>query len=168
LDPARPHVAAKLISTRDGLTENDVRAICLDRRGNLWLGEFGGGVAKFEHFGSAQQTVRRYTVANGLVSNYVRTIFEDHSGRTWIGTRYGGLTVIENDSLRSITVKDGLLSNAVWSIGEDSSGRIWLGTQLGLQSLVFGPSPAFTSYDYASGASALSCAVSRDGLVCAY
>ena len=35
-------------TTKDGLANNDVRAVTQDSKGNLWFGTYGGGISRYE------------------------------------------------------------------------------------------------------------------------
>ena len=170
IDPRRKDPVIRSFASKDGLSENEVRTIRVDGRGSIWTGGkiAGTGILRLDSVESASPVIKHYTVEDGLCDNNVRAIFEDHLGRIWVGTRYGGLTIIDHGTFRTLTVKDGLLSNSIWSIGEDSSGRIWMATNIGLQSMLPGVPPAFTSYDYTFGSIMQSCAVNPRGLICAY
>lgn len=71
----------------DGLPSNQIRALCQDRRGYLWIGTYGGGVSMFDG-----TTFRSYTTLDGLPSAIVWSLtasrFEEDV--VWLGT-WGGL-----------------------------------------------------------------------------
>src|SRR5690606_36925676 len=54
--------------------------------GTLWVGTYGGGIARFDR---ASGRFRRYTTDDGLPSNSVYGILEDASRRLWISTNRG-------------------------------------------------------------------------------
>lgn len=67
----------------DGLPSNQIRALCQDRRGYLWIGTYGGGVSMFDG-----TTFRSYTTLDGLPSAIVWSLtasrFEEDV--VWLGT----------------------------------------------------------------------------------
>jgi ligand-binding sensor domain-containing protein/signal transduction histidine kinase/DNA-binding response OmpR family regulator len=75
------------------LSNNSVQHIYLDRRGQLWVGTFGGGLDKvcLTNGDITRATFKSYTVANGLLNDVVLSITGDHDGNLWIATA-GGLS----------------------------------------------------------------------------
>ena len=72
-----------------GLPHLNVEALAIDEQGNIWIGTWGGGAAKFDR--------ENWTVYNtdnsGLPDNRVRCLAIDGQGNKWIGTDGGGLAV---------------------------------------------------------------------------
>ncbi|MCP4155383.1 MAG: hypothetical protein GY757_47095, partial [bacterium] len=116
-------------TTKDGLTNNRIRALHEDRSGHLWIATEGGGLnrminGKFIPFTGIE-------TANGLVSlsgKSVRCIYEDREGCIWVGTGGGGLNCLTKDSLTVYTTADGLAGNRVRAIYEDRRESLWIGT----------------------------------------
>src|ERR1051326_183794 len=75
------------LTTRDGLIQNEVRCLCQDRKGFIWIGTHDGlnryDGKKFETF------THQSADPNSISDNYITKIFEDHSGNIWVGTRSG-------------------------------------------------------------------------------
>lgn len=117
----------KVIAAKDGLPfEYSVRAVFVDKSGNLWGGG-DGGLCRIKD-GVIVKT-------SGLPETPVRVIKQDRHGRVWAGSS-GGLCIIEEDHAASVfTTNAGLSHNAVYSFHEDRDGAIWLGTQQGLTRL---------------------------------
>jgi len=67
----------------NGLVDNFVQAIAVDKKGNLWFGTKGG----ISVFDGSQWT--SYTVNDGLNSNNILCIIVDKSGIVWLGTENG-------------------------------------------------------------------------------
>jgi ligand-binding sensor domain-containing protein/signal transduction histidine kinase len=125
----RPRVVSQLRFPGD-VPLASVRAISMDRRGDVWLGDFYRGLVRLRG-----ETITHYTRAQGLADDGVRSFAEDAQGRLWIGTRYGGVSIWDGQTFQSISMKNGLPSNCVWWIARDSSGAMWLATSLGLIAL---------------------------------
>lgn len=70
-------------TTKDGLIDNFVQAICGDSDGHIWFGT-KNGISVFD--GSSW---RSYTMENGLVSNNILSLARDREGVIWIGTDVG-------------------------------------------------------------------------------
>lgn len=104
-------------------------AFCEDRQGNLWVGFYYGGLAryrdgKFTFWGSDA----------GIPPGFVTSLLLDHAGRLWVGTSEGGLNVIDDVTAAKPAFRkiEGLASNNVRAVAEDNFGRIYAGTVRGI------------------------------------
>ncbi len=70
-------------TTTNGLANNNVSSIAIDKQGNKWFGT-AAGVSKFD--GTNWTT---YNTSNGLVCDSVNTIAIDAQGSKWFGTENG-------------------------------------------------------------------------------
>ena len=71
------------------LPSNYVTALAIDAQGNLWIGTWGGGLARFDGV-----SWKVYNTSNsGLPNNAVWALAIDAQGNKWIGTWGGGLAV---------------------------------------------------------------------------
>lgn len=68
----------------NGYALGGVRALHLDREGALWIGMYGGGLARLH-----RDSLRILRRANGLAENIVSTILEDDAGTFWMGGNRG-------------------------------------------------------------------------------
>jgi signal transduction histidine kinase/ligand-binding sensor domain-containing protein len=119
------------------LRANPVSAFGEDREGNIWLGHYAGGLAryrrstgKFQNFGAAEN----------LPSGFIANTFTDSIGRVWVATYSGGVVRIddptaESPKLTPVTTRDGLSSNQANCTTEDNYGRIYVGTGRGVNEL---------------------------------
>lgn len=93
-----------------------------DKKGNLWFGTVGEGVARFDG-----KTLTYLNVDSGLVDNTVVAIAEDKVGNLWFGI-HGGLAKYDGKKVTNYTTKDGLCNDRVSQLLIDKSGTIWVGT----------------------------------------
>jgi hypothetical protein len=103
-----------------------------DAAGNLWLGFYEGGLARYR-----DGRFRFFTQTDGMPAGPVRALFLDHAGRLWVATGQGGVVRLDDpqaDHPRFITYTtvDGLSSNGVSCVTEDKLGRMYFGTARGL------------------------------------
>jgi HD-GYP domain-containing protein (c-di-GMP phosphodiesterase class II)/ligand-binding sensor domain-containing protein len=70
---------ARRFTVVSGLPPGPVRALHVDSRGVLWVGTYGGGLARV-----ADGRIDRYTRADGLYDDVVSTILEDDRARLWM------------------------------------------------------------------------------------
>jgi ligand-binding sensor domain-containing protein len=110
---------------RDGLANNQIRAIFSDRQGVLWVGTTDGlsryQNGKFTSFGAI----------DGLPNTRITSFFEDADGMLWIGTR-GGLSRYENGHFFNISEVEGLPNNYIYNVLDDGKGNFWLSTASGI------------------------------------
>lgn len=110
-------------------------AFCEDRAGNVWVGFYHGGLARYAD--------GRFTMLEGAdetAVGYVTDMHLDRSGRLWIATVGGGLLRVDDPSaarptFAGYTTAEGLSSNNVRAVTEDASGRIYAGTVRGVDRL---------------------------------
>jgi signal transduction histidine kinase/ligand-binding sensor domain-containing protein len=122
VDGSNPH----WLTTKDGLATNDVRVIVEDRRGDTWIGGYGG----LTRLHNGQFT--RWTEAEGLPSNNIRSIVEDRSGDIWVGTYDGGIGWLRNGKWVVFNKENGLHDNGAFQILEDDNDRFWISSNSGI------------------------------------
>ena len=110
----------------NGLANNYVQAILIDKKGIKWFGTYGGGLTKFDGVNWIT-----YTVNDGLVCDYVRSIKVDTIGNLWIGTD-GGVSKFDGVNWSNFTTFDGLSNNLVYAIEIDKEGNKWFATNKGV------------------------------------
>jgi signal transduction histidine kinase/streptogramin lyase len=111
---------------KEGLSNNDVRSILEDKRGNFWFGTNGGGVNKY---GGKRFT--HFTVKEGLGDNHVVSVLEDKRGNLWFSTEQAGVSKYDGKSFTNFTQKEGF--HHVWNMLEDKSGNLWFGSYWGIR-----------------------------------
>ena len=105
----------------EGLIDNHVNDLLLDRYGNLWIATLGG-ISCFDG-----RSFRTFTIKDGLPSNRIHCLFEDARGHLWFGTDRG---VVHYDGRLFQTIKSPHIG-PVCRIFEDRDGTFWLGTTVG-------------------------------------
>lgn len=123
-------------SDADGLPAfNRTIVFTEDRAGNVWIGFWTGGVARYR---AGRFTV--FTAADGWPAGAISSLYVDTRGRLWVGASEGGLARVDEPAadrprLVSYTTANGLASQAVRCITEDRQSRIYLGLLRGLDRL---------------------------------
>ena len=105
----------------DGLLDDNITDLLLDRHENVWIATTNG----LSHFDGS--TFRTFTTEDGLPSNHIRCLFEDRRGHLWLGT-HGG--VVHYDGRLFQTINSPHIG-LVCRILEDRDGTFWFGTVLG-------------------------------------
>jgi signal transduction histidine kinase/ligand-binding sensor domain-containing protein len=111
-------------STRNGLTNDFVRAFLESRDGSIWIGA-DENINRWH-----EGTLTTYRMADGLCYFSVRTLLEDRRGDLWIGTDRG-VSHWQNGRFVKDAVTTRLDSEKVWTIHEDHDGGLWFGTRGG-------------------------------------
>ncbi len=122
-------------SNASSISNNDIRAISEDKKGNIWIGtSFGlnkvkqvNGKVQFESFYS------NLDKPGTLSANWINALFVDLNGILWVGTD-AGLNRLdpETNLFQVYTEKNGLVNNIIKSIKGDKQGNIWIGTVNGI------------------------------------
>lgn len=109
-------------TTRDGLSENSVRAIAQDANGNLWVGTENHGLNVFKN--------GKFSIVTNSPAD-ISCLYADKDGVLWVGTSGHGLARLKNGNWKTISSADGLASDSIGYIFEDD-GNFWIGSNLGL------------------------------------
>ncbi|MFH7041308.1 two-component regulator propeller domain-containing protein [Paucibacter sp. JuS9] len=121
-------------SKRPGaLPDSYVQTLHGDRKGRLWVGTNGAGLARYEP--TTDNFVSYPAGPNGLAHVSVRAIAEDGAGGLWIASE-GGLDHLnpENGAVRRVLPTTGADApgSRVAAVMQDSKGGLWVGTERGL------------------------------------
>lgn len=116
-----------------GLTKGTglhIRSIMEDSKGNLWIGNNGIGVFKYDgkktiNFTAQQKLKKEDTKGNSL--ERVFSIGEDRLGNVWFGTVESGVWRYDGNSVKNFTKVDGLESKHIWTIYKSKQGELWFG-----------------------------------------
>jgi len=117
-------------------TENEVRAICEDHFGRLWVGTKAGRVQVYKN---GLLSDNPFTNIPDRLLGKVYNIYESKDHTIWIGTKGRGLleaVPLANDPMHYRVIRhvnnpqnaNSISNNMIYSILEDSKGRIWIGT----------------------------------------
>ena len=106
-----------------------------DRAGNVWLGFYFGGIARFRN-----GKFDTFSEKDGLPESMPSVQFVDGDGRLWIGTSGRGIFRVDQPDadrpvFTSISKADGLSSNQIICMIPDRFGRLYVGTGRGINRL---------------------------------
>lgn len=128
----------------DGYTLSSAAVLSIeeDKKSNIWLGTWGGGLNKLsKDTGRIEHFFYEPGNPTTLQSNNAWTILNDKSDRIWVGTTGGGLSVMNDDGQTFSSygflgdTKASFDSPLVWSLYQDENGMLWVGTGAGLNLL---------------------------------
>lgn len=113
------------LTSLDGLSQNDVQGILVDKKGFLWVAT-NGGLNRYDGY-----EFKLYGLGyNGLESNLILSLSEDDKGNIWVGTADKGIFVYNYDSDKFISISRKLNPsqaknvNNIRSIACDLSGNV--------------------------------------------
>ena len=120
---------AKLRNTftrNDGLANEYVFAVGLDRDGHKWFGTNAGGVSRYK---SGQW--KTFFPMHGLADYWVYSFAQQRNGDFWIGT-WAGVNKVDARTGKFTTYVKQLVNEWVYGIAVDASDRVWFGTEGGV------------------------------------
>lgn len=104
-----------------------IQSLCVDRRGELWVGTWGEGL--FEVGGAHQ---RRFTTADGLSDNVICSVAADvSSDAVWAGTLAGNLHRLRGEQIDTFTSANGLTGSAILCLLAEARGGMLIGSESG-------------------------------------
>jgi hypothetical protein len=130
---ARQKIEMGLQDINTAYNPNYIVALTVDSDGIVWVGTWGGGLARFDG-----ENFKNYTVRDGLASNHVFMLHEDHNGVLWIGTS-NGMSRLDNETFTTMTTQDGLFSNTIFSMGTQKDETLWVGSYGGVARIKLDP-----------------------------
>jgi signal transduction histidine kinase/ligand-binding sensor domain-containing protein len=117
-----------LFAVADGLPENDVTAVLVDREGSLWVGTRNSGLSQF-----SRRTLDTHDVPPVVEGVEVQTVCEDAAGAWWFGTTKSGAVRWHEGHATAFGRDSGLPSDFVAAIAPGAGDDVWIGTGSGLR-----------------------------------
>ncbi len=129
------------ITTREGLSQNDVNCVFQDHNGFLWIGT-NDGLNRYDGYNFKTYRIDPSETGDvGLTSNLIFRIKEDRSGNLWIATSNEGVCKFDVQKELFIPVRNTateskrLADNRVLDIECMDDGTVWVGTMGGVSIL---------------------------------
>lgn len=127
------------LTSKDGLSQNSIRAIIQDQQGFIWFGT-NDGLNRYDgkNFKTYTHIPNDSTTLSGSNINH---IYETKKGILWIGGHSRGINRFDPQTgkfkqfLHKKDVPNTLSDNRIRGIAEDQWGNIWVGTQNGLNKI---------------------------------
>jgi ligand-binding sensor domain-containing protein len=111
---------------KDGLANEYVFAVGLDRDGNKWFGTNAGGASRYK-----DGKWKTFFPMHGLADYWIYAFAEQKSGDFWIGT-WAGVNRLDPKSGTFSTYVKELVNEWVYGIAVDALDRVWFGTEGGV------------------------------------
>ena len=109
------------LDIRQGLPNNRVLALLIDKENSIWVGTNGGV------FRLRDAPFSTFTTEQGLASNFVRTVLSHSDGCLYIGSS-GGLNRYCDGKLSRLDLSAVSVGQSVLSLAEGPDGSLWAGT----------------------------------------
>ncbi|MBS1603010.1 MAG: response regulator [Bacteroidetes bacterium] len=114
-----------------------IRGLCSDRKGRLWIAEYGAPNVLDPATGRLDRLGLHRYAADPSRSFSLLNIYADKEDRIWVATDYGLFRYLpETRSFRQYLHREGddgsLRDNRVRTMCEDQRGDLWVGTEKGL------------------------------------
>ena len=111
------------------LKENYIKCLHNDKKGNIWIGTFGGGLHRFD---IKKERFYQYT-SHEFLSDQISNIFQLNNNELLVSVGYTGLLVFDmkTEKFRHYNENKAdekkLLPKNITSIAKDHNGNIWVG-----------------------------------------
>lgn len=114
----------RMLSKDNGLPVNQVRSLCEDDWGNVWIGTSGAGLAKF-----SGQDFMHWDQSNGLPGPQIYAVTQQGDSIVWLGAGDEGLVQMRLQPSFRIREVPALRGQKVKALFTDHLGRVWAGTE---------------------------------------
>ncbi|WP_066629056.1 hybrid sensor histidine kinase/response regulator transcription factor [Labilibacter marinus] len=127
------------LTTRQGLSQNDVNCVFQDSRGFLWIGT-NDGLNRYDGYECKIYRVDPLS-DQGISSNLIFDIAEDAQGNLWLGTSDEGICMFDVKKETFTVIKNSadqpalLATNIIATVVPTSDGKVWVGGPKGIDIL---------------------------------
>ena len=111
---------------KEGLANEYVFAVGLDKAGNKWFGTNAGGVSRYK-----DGQWKTFFPMHGLADYWIYSFAQQKNGDFWIGT-WAGVNKIDGKTGKFSTYVKELVNEWVYGITVDPQDRVWFGTEGGV------------------------------------
>ena len=126
-----PNGEFKRFGNEDGVPDDPLQPLFLDKEGTLWIGTENYGLLQFK-----QNRFSTYSGSLELARHQVYAFSETNDGAVWVATASGVYRIDKKSTeIRRFSKIDGLPADDVYGLAVDWSGSPWVGTGLGLARL---------------------------------
>lgn len=154
-----PALRLRQLSKEDGLPDNSVRRVMVDKEGSIWLGSYYAGLIRLK-----RGVFTNYTAREGLPFDVLYAMLHARDGSYWLAG-FGGLQHVSPSGVQNFTTDNGLTNDLVRSLAEGTDGAVWVATYGGLHRIHRGKIQVWTVKDGLPDNQIRAVHVARDGAV---
>ena len=111
---------------KEGLANEYVFAVGLDRQGHKWFGTNAGGVSRYK-----DGQWKTFFPMHGLADYWIYSFAQQKNNDFWIGT-WAGVNKVDGKTGKFSTYVKELVNEWVYGISVDAADRVWFGTEGGV------------------------------------
>ena len=111
---------------KEGLANEYVFAVGLDRQGHKWFGTNAGGVSRYK-----DGQWKTFFPMHGLADYWIYSFAQQKNNDFWIGT-WAGVNKVDGKTGKFSTYVKELVNEWVYGIAVDAMDRVWFGTEGGV------------------------------------
>lgn len=111
---------------KEGLANEYVFAVGIDRQGHKWFGTNAGGVSRYK-----DGQWKTFFPMHGLADYWIYAFAQQKGGDFWIGT-WAGVNKVDAKTGKFSTYVKELVNEWVYGIAIDAQDRVWFGTEGGV------------------------------------
>lgn len=111
---------------KEGLANEYVFAVGLDRHGHKWFGTNAGGASRYK-----DGQWKTFFPLHGLADYWIYAFAQQKNGDFWIGT-WAGVNKVDGRTGKFSTYVKELVNEWVYGIAVDARDRVWFGTEGGV------------------------------------
>lgn len=113
-----------------------VRQVCVDKKGQVWVGTETGGYIYSPQEGSFTHFRHIFNDPYSLSDNAIHSIYQDREGGVWLGTFFGGVNYFTEAFARfekyyPLPGAGFIGGKSISEFCEDARGNVWIGTEDG-------------------------------------
>ncbi|MEP4534602.1 MAG: response regulator [Cyclobacteriaceae bacterium] len=153
----------KSLTVNNGLSQNDVSAICQDSFGFIWIGTYDG-LNKFDGF-TLKSFHKITSDENSLPGNRVTVLREDHQKRLWIGIEGGEIAYYSLIKEQFVRVPTPKRTTSIYDILVTDSNEVYAATDKGVLKLHDGDKLEFLSIAVSQGLNVRAAKQTIDGSI---
>ena len=131
-----PDGTAARYTTRDGLPDDLLSSLFVDRQGDVWVGTRHAGFFRASADASRRPPTFDRHSGDELPAFWVFQLFETSDGRFWLATGAGlseffPARAPPDRQFRSYAARHGISDRGIKALAEDLAGNLWIGTSGG-------------------------------------
>lgn len=113
-------------TAKNGLTDDEINAICGGADGDVWIGTVGG-LTRWQ-----EGRFENLAASNALLRVMILSLYHDAEDTLWIGTKGKGLLRWRDGKVSEFNHKSGLFSDSIYAILEDQHTNLWFNSSRGI------------------------------------